>query len=78
MIPADSPVFDYRSRSKSGVVSDRGNLEVANEAAVLESGKTVWKESAREARRSADMIDALLGLKETDPHAFLLSVCFVV
>lgn len=38
-------------------------LEVADQVCVLESGKTVWKGDALEARNSADMIDALLGLR---------------
>lgn len=37
-------------------------LEVADQVTVLESGKTVWKGSAPEARDSTGMIDACLGL----------------
>ena len=37
-------------------------LEVADQVTVLESGKTVWKGSASEARDSTDLIDACLGL----------------
>lgn len=37
-------------------------LEVADEVTVLESGKTVWKGTAAEARDSTEMIDACLGL----------------
>jgi len=44
-------------------------LEVADEVAVLESGKTVWMGNAQDARRSADLIDALLGLKASDGPA---------
>ena len=38
-------------------------LEVADTVTVLESGRQVWAATAREARHSADMIDACLGLK---------------
>ncbi|MEJ2284340.1 MAG: ABC transporter ATP-binding protein [Desulfobacterales bacterium] len=38
-------------------------LEVADRVCVLESGKTVWKGTAREAKDSAGIIDALLGLQ---------------
>jgi branched-chain amino acid transport system ATP-binding protein len=41
-------------------------LEVADEVTVLESGKTVWKGSATEARDSTEMIDACLGLSEAE------------
>jgi branched-chain amino acid transport system ATP-binding protein len=41
-------------------------LEVADEVTVLESGKTVWKGSASEARDSTEMIDACLGLSEAE------------
>jgi branched-chain amino acid transport system ATP-binding protein len=37
-------------------------LEVADEVTVLESGATVWKGSASQARDSSEMIDACLGL----------------
>lgn len=37
-------------------------LEVADRVTVLESGKTVWEGSARQARDSTEMIDACLGL----------------
>ncbi len=37
-------------------------LEVADEVTVLESGRTVWKGSALQARDSTEMIDACLGL----------------
>jgi branched-chain amino acid transport system ATP-binding protein len=39
-------------------------LEVADHVCVLESGKTVWKDTAEKARDNADLIDALLGLQE--------------
>jgi branched-chain amino acid transport system ATP-binding protein len=39
-------------------------LEVADHVCVLESGKTVWKDTADNARNNAGLIDALLGLKE--------------
>jgi branched-chain amino acid transport system ATP-binding protein len=39
-------------------------LEVADHVCVLESGKTVWKDTAAKARDNADVIDALLGLQE--------------
>ena len=39
-------------------------LEVADHVCVLESGKTVWKDTAEKARDNADVIDALLGLQE--------------
>jgi branched-chain amino acid transport system ATP-binding protein len=38
-------------------------LEVADDITVLESGRVVWSGSAEEARNSADIIDACLGLK---------------
>ncbi|MCG2776635.1 MAG: ABC transporter ATP-binding protein [Desulfobacterales bacterium] len=38
-------------------------LDVADQVCVLESGQTVWKGSALEARNSAAMIDSLLGLR---------------
>jgi hypothetical protein len=31
---------------------------------VLESGKTVWKDTSEKARDNSDLIDALLGLQE--------------
>ena len=40
-------------------------LEVADDVTVLESGQVVWSGTAAEARDSADMIDACLGLKKT-------------
>ncbi|MBW2433456.1 MAG: ABC transporter ATP-binding protein [Deltaproteobacteria bacterium] len=39
-------------------------LEVADHVCVLESGKTVWKDTSEKARDNADLIDALLGLQE--------------
>jgi branched-chain amino acid transport system ATP-binding protein len=39
-------------------------LEVADDVTVLESGQVVWSGTAVEARDSADMIDACLGLKK--------------
>ncbi len=39
-------------------------LEVADQVCVLESGKSVWKGTAAEARDSAGIIDALLGLQD--------------
>ena len=39
-------------------------LEVADFVCVLESGKTVWKDTAEKARDNAGLIDALLGLQE--------------
>jgi branched-chain amino acid transport system ATP-binding protein len=39
-------------------------LDVADRVCVLESGKAAWKGSAAGARDSANMIDALLGLRE--------------
>lgn len=39
-------------------------LEVADHVCVLESGKTVWKDTADKARDNAGLIDALLGLQE--------------
>ena len=44
-------------------------LEVADEVTVLESGKTVWKGSAAEARDSTDLIDACLGLSGAECQA---------
>jgi branched-chain amino acid transport system ATP-binding protein len=41
-------------------------LEVADQVTVLESGKTVWKGSASDARESTEMIDACLGLREAE------------
>jgi len=40
-------------------------LDVADMVTVLESGREVWKGTAGDARRSTDMIDACLGLKQT-------------
>jgi branched-chain amino acid transport system ATP-binding protein len=40
-------------------------LEVADGVTVLESGRVVWGGSVAEARDSADMIDAFLGLKRS-------------
>ena len=39
-------------------------LEVADDVTVLESGQVVWSGTVAEARDSADMIDACLGLKK--------------
>jgi branched-chain amino acid transport system ATP-binding protein len=39
-------------------------LEVADQVCVLESGRTVWKGSATEARDNTAMIDTLLGLQQ--------------
>jgi branched-chain amino acid transport system ATP-binding protein len=39
-------------------------LEVADHVCVLESGKAVWNGTAETARDSAELIDALLGLRE--------------
>jgi ABC-type branched-subunit amino acid transport system ATPase component len=39
-------------------------LAVADQVCVLESGLTVWKGPAAEARKNSAMIDALLGLGE--------------
>jgi branched-chain amino acid transport system ATP-binding protein len=39
-------------------------LEVADHVCVLESGKTVWKDTSEKARDNSDLIDALLGLQE--------------
>lgn len=39
-------------------------LEVANHVCVLESGRTVWKGPAVDARKNTELIDALLGLHE--------------
>lgn len=39
-------------------------LEVADDVTVLESGQVVWSGTAAEARDSADIIDACLGLKK--------------
>ena len=39
-------------------------IEVADDVTVLESGQVVWSGTATEARDSADMIDACLGLKK--------------
>ncbi|MEN8245381.1 MAG: ABC transporter ATP-binding protein [Thermodesulfobacteriota bacterium] len=39
-------------------------LEVADDVTVLESGKMVWSGTASDAKASADMIDAFLGLKK--------------
>jgi branched-chain amino acid transport system ATP-binding protein len=41
-------------------------LDVADSVTVLESGRQVWAGTARQARHSTDMIDALLGLKPAD------------
>ncbi|MBW1777023.1 MAG: ABC transporter ATP-binding protein [Deltaproteobacteria bacterium] len=38
-------------------------LEVADQVCVLESGRSVWKGSAHEARNDTEIIDALLGLQ---------------
>jgi len=39
-------------------------LEVADRVCVLESGRAVWEGTAMNARDSAGIIDALLGLQE--------------
>ncbi len=44
-------------------------LEVADDVTVLESGRSVWKGSARQARESSDMIDACLGLSHSGRDA---------
>ncbi|MBL0714935.1 MAG: ABC transporter ATP-binding protein [Desulfosarcina sp.] len=46
--------------------STRRALEVADQVTVLESGKVVWRGSAREARESTAMIDACLGLTQAE------------
>jgi branched-chain amino acid transport system ATP-binding protein len=46
--------------------STRLALEVADEVTVLESGRTVWKGTAGEAIGSTDMIDAFLGLTQSE------------
>ena len=40
-------------------------FDVADQVCVLESGKTVWKSSADEARNNSALIDAFLGLRKT-------------
>ena len=40
---------------------------MADQVCVLESGRSVWKGSAEEARRSLHLIDALLGLSDESP-----------
>ena len=39
-------------------------LEVADHVCVMESGKVVWKDTAEQARDSAQLIDTILGLQE--------------
>jgi branched-chain amino acid transport system ATP-binding protein len=39
-------------------------LEAADQVCVLESGRTVWKGDAKQARSEADLIDIFLGLKK--------------
>jgi len=41
-------------------------LDVADDVTVLESGRMVWRGSAREARESTEMIDACLGLTRNE------------
>jgi branched-chain amino acid transport system ATP-binding protein len=44
-------------------------LEVADTVVVLESGSEVWKGTAGQARNSSDLIDAFLGLRQSDRRA---------
>ncbi len=44
-------------------------LEVADQVCVLESGNSVWKDTAAKARDSAEIIDALLGLQQESGEA---------
>ena len=46
--------------------ADNLKADVADHVCVMESGKTVWKDTAEKARDSADLIDALLGLQEKE------------
>lgn len=39
-------------------------MEVADQVCVLESGRTVWKGAANQARADAGLIDVFLGLKK--------------
>jgi len=41
-------------------------FDVSHQVCVLESGKSIWKGSAAQARNNAQLIDALLGLREKD------------
>jgi branched-chain amino acid transport system ATP-binding protein len=62
-------IMDLKLRGMTIVLVEQSTsraLEVADEVAVLESGKDVWRGSAREARNSSDMIDAVLGLKQAE------------
>jgi branched-chain amino acid transport system ATP-binding protein len=43
-------------------------FDVADQICVLESGKTVWKSSAGEARDNSALIDAFLGIREKGGH----------
>ncbi len=46
-------------------------LEVADQVCVLESGRTVWKGTADQARSDAGLIDAFLGLKKMKDQEIL-------
>ena len=41
-------------------------FDICHQVCILESGKTVWKGSAHRARNNADLINALLGLRDKD------------
>jgi branched-chain amino acid transport system ATP-binding protein len=45
-------------------------LEVADQVCVLESGCTVWKGDANQARSEAGLIDVFLGLRKQEPEIF--------
>jgi branched-chain amino acid transport system ATP-binding protein len=62
-------ISDLKSRGMAILIVEQSThraLEVADDVTVLESGREVWKGSAEEARGSSDLIDAFLGLKQSD------------
>lgn len=62
-------ITDLKSRGMAILIVEQSThraLEVADDVTVLESGREVWKGSAEEARGSSDLIDAFLGLKESE------------
>lgn len=65
-------ISDLKAKGMTIVLVEQSThraLDVADEVAVLESGKSVWMGNARDARESADLIDALLGLKHSEVPA---------
>jgi branched-chain amino acid transport system ATP-binding protein len=61
-------IADLKARGMTIVLVEQSTkraLEVADEVTVLESGKQVWQGTAKEARDSSAMIDALLGLRQS-------------